>query len=113
MKIPYPAMIAACTLLSVRAMACELPTVPQIPGEDDLEPGPAAQQIALEVQDYFLAMQTYTECVVAELDSAGGDNAPQPLRRLLIARNNAAIAEAEAVQKLWNDRAESAGLTAQ
>jgi hypothetical protein len=46
-------------------------------------------------------MNTYTTCVQAEL-AAAGDNPPPLLKAVLAQRNNAAVAEATAVQKLYN-----------
>jgi len=80
---------------------------------DDFVPGPEMQQTLDDLQSYLTAMQAYVECVRAELDAAGGDAAPQPLRGLLVRRNNVAIAEAQAVQQIWADRIEALGLPAE
>jgi hypothetical protein len=41
--------------------------------------------------------------VRAELDAAGGDNAPGIVKRILISRNNTAVAEKEFMIKLYTD----------
>ena len=46
-------------------------------------------------------MKAYTDCVQAELTAAGGNSAPTVTKTVLIARNNAAVAEADAVKKLF------------
>jgi len=46
-------------------------------------------------------MKDFTDCVQAELKAAGGDSAPKLTKQVLIARNNAAVAEADAVKKLF------------
>ena len=46
-------------------------------------------------------MKAYTDCVQAELKAAGGNAAPKLMKTVLIARNNAAVSEADAVKKLF------------
>ena len=48
-------------------------------------------------------MQAYTACIQAELAGAGGDSAPASSRRVLVSRNNVAVAEAEFMMKLFTD----------
>ena len=48
-------------------------------------------------------MQTYTACIQAELAAAGGDAAPELVKRMLVSRNNAAVAEAEFMMKLFTE----------
>jgi hypothetical protein len=48
-------------------------------------------------------MQEYVGCIQEELNSAG-ENAPNFYRSILIQRNNAAVAEAEAVQRWFSTR---------
>lgn len=81
------------------AMACELPKIAIIP--------PKAQVAGKETEvrtaagAYFAAMQAYTACIQAELAGAGGDAAPDVVKKVLVARNNAAVAEAEFMMKLF------------
>jgi hypothetical protein len=52
---------------------------------------------------YFEAMTAYTACVQADLQTAGGDAAPELVRRVFVSRNNTAVAEAEFMMKLYTD----------
>ena len=42
-----------------------------------------------------------TACIQAELSAAGGDSAPVTVKRALVARNNAVVAEVEFMMKLF------------
>jgi hypothetical protein len=57
-------------------------------------------------------MEAYTQCIQAELTAAGGDKAPASVRTALIARNNAAVAEVQAVDKLFNQSVGAAPVSA-
>jgi hypothetical protein len=81
------------------AVACELPKIPIIPPKDEVAGKEA--QLRTAAAAYFTAMQAYTACVQAELQGAGGDSAPDLLKRVLVARNNTAVAEAEFMMKLF------------
>jgi hypothetical protein len=83
------------------ALACELPKIPIIPPEDEVAGKEAELRTAAAA--YFAAMQAYTACVQAELAGAGGDSAPDLLKRVYVARNNTAVAEAEFMMKLFTD----------
>jgi hypothetical protein len=81
------------------SFACNMPPLVAIPAKDKV--GDQAAQLSADVKAYFDAMNTYTTCVQAEL-AAAGDNPPPLLKAVLAQRNNAAVAEATAVQKLYN-----------
>jgi hypothetical protein len=81
--------------------ACTLPKLAIIPPKAEVAGKEAA--INAEANRYFTEMQTYTACVQAELAAAGGDAAPDILRRVLVARNNTAVAEAEFMMKLFTE----------
>jgi hypothetical protein len=83
------------------AMACDLPKLAVIPPKDEVAGKEA--EIRAAANTYFTAMQAYTACVQAELESAGGDAAPPLVKRVLVARNNSAVAEAEFMMKLFTD----------
>jgi hypothetical protein len=83
------------------ALACELPKLVAIPPKDQVAGKEA--EIRAAAAAYFTAMQAYSACVQAELVGAGGDAAPDIVRRVLVARNNAAVAEAEFMMKLYTD----------
>jgi hypothetical protein len=81
--------------------ACTLPPLVAIPAKDKI--GDKTVQVQAEVSAYFDAMKVYTECVQAELAAAGGDAAPTMVKSVLVQRNNAAVAEVNAVIKIFGD----------
>ncbi len=83
------------------AMACDLPKLAVIPPKDEVAGKEAEIRAAANV--YFTAMQAYTACIQAELAGAGGESAPDIVRRVLVSRNNTAVAEAEFMMKLFTD----------
>jgi len=83
------------------AMACELPKLVIIPAKSEVAGKEAEVRTAAGA--YFSAMQAYTACVQAELAGAGGDAAPDLVKKVLVARNNAAVAEAQFMMKLFED----------
>jgi hypothetical protein len=102
--------VAAAILLcatSSTSFACTLPSLVAIPPRDKVgDQGPAIRD---STTAYFEQMKVFTDCIQADLTAAGGDQAPTLTKSLLIARNNSAVAEAEAVKKLFEA---SVGLTA-
>jgi hypothetical protein len=83
------------------AMACDLPKLAVIPPKDQVAGKEA--EIRLAANEYFTAIQTYTACIQAELVTLGGDAAPDVVKRVLVSRNNTAVAEAEVMMKLFTD----------
>ena len=83
------------------AMACELPKLVIIPAKSQVAGKEAEVRTAAGA--YFTAMQAYTACLQAELAGAGGDAAPDIVKKVLVARNNTAVAEAEFMMKLFTD----------
>jgi hypothetical protein len=83
-------------------LACDLPPLVMIPAKEDAIGKEDA--IRAETAKYFQAMQAYTQCVQAALVAAGGDAAPTITKAVLVRRNNAAVAEAEAVLKAFTER---------
>jgi hypothetical protein len=90
------------------ALACELPELPIIPPKDQVAGKEA--ELRATANEYFTAMQAYTACIQAELAGAGGDAAPDLLKRILVSRNNTAVAEAEFMMKVFTDNVGSADL---
>ncbi|HEX5049977.1 MAG TPA: hypothetical protein VFX89_22880 [Gammaproteobacteria bacterium] len=86
--------------LGPSAYACNTPALVAIPAKDKI--GNQADAIRSATGEYFQQMQAYVACIQAELADAGGDKAPPVQRAALIARNNAAVAEATAVKKLFD-----------
>jgi hypothetical protein len=100
-------MITKTTLLTAllcgmgsTALACDYPPLPVIPPPDGMSDRDK-ERVQEEVAKYFDAMRVYAGCVQAELTAAGGDAAPSSIKSVLIARNNAAVAEAQAVIDLY------------
>jgi hypothetical protein len=56
-------------------------------------------------------MRAYAACIQAELAAAGGDSAPPSVKAALLARSSTAVAEAEAINALYQQRI-GAGQTA-
>lgn len=83
------------------ALACELPKLVIIPAKNQVAGKEA--EIRTAAGAYFTAMQAYTACIQAELAGAGGDAAPDLVKKVLVARNNTAVAEAEFMMKLFTD----------
>jgi len=96
------------TSVAGSALACDLPKLAIIPPKNQVagkEP-----EIRAAANEYFVAMQAYTACVQAELAAAGGDSAPDIVKRVLVSRNNTAVAEAEFMMKLFTDTVGAAEL---
>ncbi len=83
------------------ALACDLPKLALIPPKNEVAGKEAELRTAAAA--YFTGIQAYTACIEAELAGAGGDSAPPLVRRVLVARNNAAVAEAQYMMKLFTD----------
>src|SRR5262245_35332691 len=86
---------------AVPAFACDLPRLPLIPAKDAV--GDQAAAISAATGAYFDGMRTYIDCLGTALAAAGGDAAPQSVKAVLVGRHNAAVAEAEAIQKLFQE----------
>ncbi len=89
------------------AVACDLPKLAVIPPKDQIAGKEA--EIRAAANTYFMGMQAYTACVQSELTAAGGDGAPDLIKRVLVSRNNTAVAEAEFMMKLFTDNVGAAG----
>jgi hypothetical protein len=76
--------------------------MPLIPAQQDV--GDRADEVRAAVGVYFDGMRAYVACVQADLKAAGGDAAPTSVKTALVARNNTAVAEAQEVQKLFQER---------
>jgi hypothetical protein len=80
-------------------LACEMPPLMVIPAAQ--EAAGKVDQLRAEFDAYYAAMQTYTSCVQAELAAAGGDAAPAYVKTALVQRNNVAVAEVQAMIKIY------------
>ena len=94
-------VIAACGLAPNAFAACEQPPLVMIPAQEDIEGN--EREIVEATQAYFEGMQEYVSCIQQEL-AAAGDSPPALVRNVLVQRNNSAVAEAEAVQRLFQSR---------
>ena len=95
--------------IAMPAFACDWPNLPIIPAKDQI--GDNAPTISLATGAYFDGMRAYTDCVEALLEAAGGDAAPPSFKGVINGRLTVAVAEAQAVQKLFQERV-AAGQTA-
>jgi hypothetical protein len=93
--------VALFSAAASTAYACDLPKLVAIPPKDQVAGKEAAIRAAAST--YFMQMQAYTACVQAELQAAGGDAAPDFVKRVLVSRNNTAVAEAEFMMKLLTE----------
>ena len=98
MRTTYAVAAVLLCAISSTSFACSVPSLVAIPAKDKV--GDQGQAIREATGAYFEQMKAYTDCTQAAL-AAAGDGAPTLMKALLIARNNAAVAEAEAVKKLF------------
>jgi len=89
---------AALLLASMAGVACEYPALVEIP--EAAADGRRAERLREATEAYIVGMVGYTNCIQAELASIGED-APKLQRGLLIARNNAAVAEVSRIVELY------------
>lgn len=101
------ALMLCGAAVDVRA-ACEQPPLVQIPPAEEIDGN--EDRVEADTEAYFQAMQEYVNCIRTELDAAG-DDASELYRRILVQRNNAAVAEAEAVQRWYFSRFPDAATT--
>jgi hypothetical protein len=92
----------ALLLANAVATACEHPPLIALPDKEDI--GDSAGAIILEMRRYADAMVEFVACVQAELVAAGGDDAPDIAKAVLLLRNNAAVQEAKIVADLFVER---------
>jgi hypothetical protein len=88
------------------AVACTLPKLAILPPKD--QAAGKEGELTIAMTEYSTGMDAYVGCIRAELDAAGGDNAPAMIRRVLVSRNNTAVAEKEFMIKLYAENVSSA-----
>lgn len=95
---------AALGLVASQAMACDNPPLAKVPTPDEAEDidGQGMQALQARVEEYHEAMEKYTSCLQDAVEDAKADNAPDLVQNLLVKRNNAAVAEVEAVVEQFN-----------
>ncbi|HEX5049257.1 MAG TPA: hypothetical protein VFX89_19250 [Gammaproteobacteria bacterium] len=101
MRLRFSKVLCAALLsgVAVPSFACTVPPLVAIPAKDQI--ADKATQIGAEVSAYFEAMKTYAACIQQELTAVG--DAQPAIKALLVQRNNVAVAEAQAVQKVYNE----------
>ena len=87
--------------VALPALACDLPTLPVIPVT---AVGDQASAVTAATGAYFDGIKAYAGCIESSLTAAGGDGAPASVKSVLMKRSQAAVAEAAAVQKLYQER---------
>jgi hypothetical protein len=109
-KTVLVSIIGAASLggIAGAALGCELPALVVIPAKEAFEA--QREQVNAAAAVYFQAMTTYTSCVKAELDAAGGESgAPKTTKAVLVGRINAAVLEANNVKRLYEANSGAAG----
>ena len=96
--------------IALPAFACDLPKLPVIPAKDQI--GDQAPAVSAATGAYFDGMRAYAACIQEQLGAAGGEAAPASVKAVYVARSTAAVAEAQAVQQLYQERVAVAGQTA-
>ena len=90
------------SVVAAPALACDLPKIPVIPAREQV--GDQAPAVTAATSAYFEGMRAYGRCIEDVLAAAGGDAAPASVKAALVNRNNAAVVEAQEVQKLYQER---------
>ena len=96
---------ALLSSMAIPSLACTVPPLVAIPAKEQI--GDKAAQVGTEVSAYFEGMKTYAACIQQELTAADGGS--PAIKALLVQRNNLAVAEAQAVQKIYNEHMASTG----
>lgn len=95
--------LAALSLVSAGAAACETPSMVDVP-DGETATTEEMLQARDQVSEYVAAMDEYLACVNEELEAAGGDDTPDEYRALMIQRHNSAVSEMEAVAGAFNEQ---------
>ena len=84
------------------SLACDYPALVAVPdgASSTLEQMVAAQE---SVKTYMASMDSYLNCVNAELEAAG-DDAPEEFKTIMVSRHNAAVTEMEAIAASFNEQ---------
>jgi hypothetical protein len=110
MTLRKPLVVALLCGLASPGFTCNNPPLVQIPKGDGLTELDRIR-VRAEVTSYFEAMKSYTSCLQMELVDAGGDSASQLTKASYIVRNNGAVAEVEAVLKLFTENIDPTATT--
>lgn len=85
---------------SVPALACEIPSLIQIPLDESATTN-RKTLIQIDMIGYLSGISSYVDCLREDYEAARAEDAPSSHLTLIAARNNAARAEIEAMQKLY------------
>jgi hypothetical protein len=110
MRLTHTLLVGLLVAAAGTAGACEVPALVPIPPKEN-NVG-KEQNLRDAYLKYREAMQAYTQCVQAELASAGGDAAPTIIKAALVQRNNQAVAEVTAMDKLFAENVGPIGAAA-
>jgi hypothetical protein len=99
MRLTHALLAGLLVTVAGSAAACELPALVVIPPKEN-NVGKEESLKAAYLR-YREAMQAFTQCVQADLTAAGGDAAAVVVKAALVQRNNAAVAEVAAMDKLF------------
>lgn len=86
------------------AIACENPSLPTLPPEKGRIREREEHVIELETLRYFNDMKVYVACVRDEHETVVREAGPSVESSLIARRNNAAVAELEAVRAVYEER---------
>jgi hypothetical protein len=105
MKTMLRSGLALSALLAFGALACETPTVVNVPdgAAATMDQMMTAQQ---QVKEYVAAMEEYLGCINEELETAGED-APEEYKSLMISRHNSAVTEMETIAAAFNEQVQA------
>lgn len=88
------------------ALACDYPVLAEMPA-DKVSGGHVQNKIDDDMLRYLEDMREYVDCITAEYTEASGHGATQVHLSLLAMRNNAAVAELNAVKTVYEARVQS------
>jgi hypothetical protein len=110
MRLTHTLLVGLLVAAAGTATACEVPMLVPIPPKENN--AGKEQNLRDAYLKYREGMQAYTRCVQAELTAAGGDAAPTVIKAALVQRNNQAVAEVTAMDKLFTENVGPIGAAA-
>jgi hypothetical protein len=89
---------------SVAVVACENPSLPNLPPEKGRIREREQRLIELDTLRYIREIEEYVACLKIEHAAVASDGEPSLEASLIAGRNNAAVAELDAVSAVYEDR---------
>lgn len=105
MRLKTRLALPLLALIPGAGLACTMPPLIYFPPAEELEPD-VAPALRYAASEYFSQMEAYTDCIKAELEEAGGDDAPELVKQALVTRNNVAVAEVDSVLSIVEETLE-------